>query len=137
MNYQLETQMRMNEAREMRQLTLGEILRDKLKDPQVYIIAGIVGSLINVYGQLLVPWLRGAANPFVAYVNEMVNNPVLFALSTAVAFLFPFCVSTFTAVMTRYKNRRVESVADFPDRKPDPVFVPARMVRSSSSGAYA
>ena len=28
----------------------------------------------------------------------------------------------YSSVATRYKNRRIESIADFPERKPDPVF---------------
>ena len=37
-------------------------------------------------------------------------------------FAFPMCVGIYSSVSTRYKNRRIESIADFPDRKPDPVF---------------
>ena len=42
------------------------------------------------------------------------------------AFAFPFCVGIYSAVATRYKNRRVESIADFPEKKPDPVFRAAK-----------
>ncbi len=39
------------------------------------------------------------------------------------------------SVVTRYKNRRFESIADFPDRKPDPVFRAARSGRLVEVGA--
>jgi hypothetical protein len=42
--------------------------------------------------------------------------------SIILAYAFPMIVGVTSSVITRYKNRRTESVADFPDRKPDPVF---------------
>lgn len=48
------------------------------------------------------------------------------ALSVFLGYAFPFCVGIYSSVTTRYKNRRIESIADFPERKPDPVFRVAR-----------
>jgi len=95
---------------------------DKLRDRSTYILAAIVGTLINAYGQLLVPWFRSGANPIEQFMNELVLRPTLTLFSVFLAFAFPFCVGIYSAVAARYKNRRFESISDFPDRKPDPVF---------------
>ena len=95
---------------------------DKLRDRTTYILAAIVGTLINAYGQLLVPWFRTGANPLEQFIIEFVQRPKLTLFSVFLAFAFPFCVGIYSAVAARYKNRRLESIADFPERKPDPVF---------------
>ena len=99
---------------------------EKIKDRSTYVVAAVVGTLINVYGQLLVPWLRGLGNPFELLGVEFSERPSLAILSIFLAFAFPVCVGIYSSVATRYKTRRFESVADFPDRKPDPVFRVAR-----------
>ncbi len=98
------------------------LVSEKLRDRTTYVLAAVVGTLISAYGQLLVPWLRSNANPFAAFADEFSRTPVLTALSVFLAYAFPFCVGVYSAVAARYKNRRVESIADFPERKPDPVF---------------
>ena len=95
---------------------------DKMRDRTTYVLAAIVGTLINAYGQLLVPWFRTGANPFGQFVDELVQRPALTLFSIFLAFAFPFCVGIYSAVAARYKNRRMESIADFPEQKPDPVF---------------
>jgi|TARA_B100000315_G_scaffold245252_1_gene270930 hypothetical protein len=102
------------------------LVAEKLRDRSIYIVAVIVGTLINVYGQLLVPWLRGLGNPFDLVVIEFVERPGPIVLSIFLGYAFPVCVGIYSSVATRYKTRRFESVADFPDRKPDPVFRVAR-----------
>ena len=101
---------------------LQRLVGEKFRDQSTYIVALIVGTLINAYGQLLVPWFRGAADPFVALAAEFDLNPGLALFSIFLAYAFPLCVGVYASVATRYKGRRFESVADFPDRKPDPVF---------------
>ena len=101
---------------------IGRLIGDKLSDRTTYGLAAVVGALINVYGQLLVPWFRSNANPFSTFANELQHNPSLTLFSIFLAFAFPFCVGIYSAVASRYKNRRIESIADFPERKPDPVF---------------
>lgn len=101
---------------------LGRFLIEKLHDRSTYVLAVIVGLLIVGYGQLLVPWFRSGANPFGSFMTELDARPGLMAFSVFLAFAFPFCVGLYSAVATRYKNRRIESIADFPERKPDPVF---------------
>ena len=95
---------------------------DKMRDRTTYVLAAIVGTLINAYGQLLVPWFRTGANPFEQFFDELVQRPKLTLFSIFLAFAFPFCVGIYSAVAARYKNRRMESIADFPEQKPDPVF---------------
>jgi hypothetical protein len=98
------------------------LLLSKLRDRGTYVLALFVGSLINLYGQLLVPWLRGVASPFSAFTSEFMEHTTLTLFSISLGYVFPFCVGIYSAVVTRYRNRRMESIADFPDRKPDPVF---------------
>jgi hypothetical protein len=101
---------------------LRRLIFAKLCEKNTYILALIVGTLINVYGQLLVPWFRGVEDPSTVLLNHYQTNPWLTLISIFLAFAFPLCVGVYSAVSARYKNRRTESVADFPDTKPDPVF---------------
>jgi hypothetical protein len=101
---------------------IGRLIVDKLHDRTTYMLAAIVGLLINGYGQLLVPWFRSGTNPFTAFASELDARPGLTLFSVFLAFAFPFLVGIYSAVAARYKNRRIESMADFPERKPDPVF---------------
>ncbi len=94
----------------------------KLCEKTTYVLALIVGTLINVYGQLLVPWFRGANNPTDVLMNHFQIHPGLTLFSIFLAFAFPLCVGVYSSVVTRYKGRRTESIADFPETKPDPVF---------------
>ncbi|MDA0230949.1 MAG: hypothetical protein O3B21_12275 [Proteobacteria bacterium] len=102
------------------------LVGEKLRDRSTYVVALVVGTLINLYGQLLVPWLRGLGNPFDLLAVEFSDRLGLAILSIFLAYAFPVCVGIYSSVATRYKTRRFESVADFPDRKPDPVFRVAR-----------
>ena len=108
---------------------------DKLAEPSTYILAGVVGTLINGYGQLLVPWFRGWADPFAALSAEFGARPGLTLFSIFLAYAFPLCVGVYSAVAARYQARRFESIADFPDRKPDPVFRAASSGRIVETGA--
>ena len=101
---------------------IGRLVVDKLHDRTTYVLALVVGTLINAYGQLLVPWFRSGANPFEQFMTELSVRPVLTVFSIFLGFAFPLCVGVYSTVATRYKNRRIESIADFPERKPDPVF---------------
>lgn len=111
------------------------LVREKLQDGGTYIVAAVVGTLINGYGQLLVPWFRGITDPVGALVSEFSIRPTLTVVSIFLAFAFPLCVGLYSSVATRYKNRRFESLADFPDRKPDPVFRVLKNGRIIEAGA--
>lgn len=98
------------------------LISEKLQDKTTYVLALFVGTLINLYGQLLVPWFRDGGNTMLVFAEEFVDRPALSLFSVFLAYAFPFCVGIYSAVAVRYKNRRIESIADFPERKPDPVF---------------
>ena len=114
---------------------LWRLVRGKVQDRGTYVVAAVVGTLINAYGQLLVPWFRGAADPLLAFVAEFHARPGLTTFSIFIAYAFPFCVGIYSAVVARYRLRRIESVADFPDRKPDPVFRATKSGRLVEVGA--
>jgi hypothetical protein len=101
---------------------IGKLIADKFRDPSTYYVAAVVGTLINLYGQLLVPWFRSNSNPFSLFAGELKEQTELTLFSIFLAYAFPVCVGVYSAVASRYKNRRLESIADFPERKPDPVF---------------
>lgn len=98
------------------------LLWEKLQDRATYGLAIIVGTLINLYGQFLVPWFRDNGDPFLEFSLEFNTRPYLTVFSVFLGYAFPFFVGIYSGVATRYKNRRIESIADFPERKPDPVF---------------
>jgi hypothetical protein len=114
---------------------LQRLIAEKLRDRSTYIVAVVVGTLINAYGHLLVPWFRGASDPFLILSIEFGTRPGLTLFSIFLAYAFPVCVGVYSSVATRYKTRRFESVADFPDRKPDPVFRAAPNGRIVEVGA--
>jgi hypothetical protein len=97
-------------------------IREKLAQPGTYIVAVVVGSLINLYGQILVPLARGQQHPFDHFIAEFQAYPLLVSLSIVLGFCFPLVVGVLSAVMARYAQRHVESRAWLPDYKPDPVF---------------
>ena len=96
-------------------------ISEKLADPGLYLLALVVGTVINFYGQILVPRLRNRS-PIAALRSEYNQRPLLLALSVFIAYFFPFTVGLTSGVTTRYVQRHVESRAAFPDTKPDPVF---------------
>ncbi len=114
---------------------LRRLVAEKLRDRSTYIVAAVVGTLINAYGHLLVPWFRGAPDAFAVFASEFGIRPGLTLFSIFLAYAFPLCVGIYSSVATRYKTRRFESVADFPDRKPDPVFRAASNGRIVEIGA--
>lgn len=101
---------------------LGGYLKDKLSQRSTYVLPAIVGTMINSYGQFLIPYLRGAEQPFERFVGELNSSPGLVMLSIFVGYCFPFLVALYSAVMTRFGTRGIELKAQFPDNKPDPVF---------------
>ncbi len=64
-------------------------------------VAAVVGTLINVYGQILLPWLNGEPNPLAALRERAVLHPGTTALSVAVAYFFPLGVSIYSAAVAR------------------------------------
>lgn len=87
-----------------------------------WVTALVVGTLINLYGQVLVPMLRGSGGPFAELHRSFVDAPALATLSVALGYLFPLTVTALAAARTQMESRSVASLAQFPDLKPDPVF---------------
>ena len=61
--------------------------------------------MINIYGQLLVPILRGGVDALGKVFWEAQNNSGLFLLSVVIAFVFPFCVGLLSSSLAAYKLR--------------------------------
>jgi len=95
---------------------------DKLRQRSTYVLALVVGTAINMYGQVLVPCLRGIDSAYDALAMEWSAHPITLAVSVFLGYLFPFAVGVYSSVATRYLYRGYESRAAFPDAKPDPVF---------------
>lgn len=109
---------------------------EKLRDPSTYKVAFIVGTLINLFGQILVPFLRGRPNVGDAFLSELEVRPALFALSITVAYVFPIIVQVHSAVTSRIRGHGAEMRATLIDSKPDPVFRAAadgRIIDASAS----
>jgi hypothetical protein len=81
-----------------------ELLRP-LRDGSAWRVAAVVGTLINLYGQLLVPWLNGEPNVFAALRERALRHPGTTALSVTVAYLFPLGVSIYSAAAARKSAR--------------------------------
>lgn len=96
----------------------GETLRTRM----TWYIMVVVGTVINLYGQLLIPWLRNAGSPLDIFMSECVNNPGVLTLSVVLGFAFPLVVSVFSGTWARYQGRQLRNRSQFPDAKPDPVF---------------
>lgn len=99
-----------------------ELTARRLQSRGTYVLAGFVGLLINLYGQLFVPWLRGAASPADVFLDELHADPAICFVGIFMGFAFPFGVGLYSAVASSYADRHRLAMADFPDKKPDPVF---------------
>ena len=62
---------------------------EKLRDKSVYVLMLIVGSIINLYGQLLLPWFRGSFDPPVDFLIEFEIRPEVTIFSVFLGFAFP------------------------------------------------
>lgn len=113
---------------------LRELTVRRLRTRGTYVLAGFVGLLINLYGQLLVPWLRGASATEI-FLEELETSPGVTAFSVFLGFAFPFGVGLYSAVTSSYTDRRRLAIADFPEKKPDPVFRAAETGEVLEAGA--
>ena len=111
------------------------LIGEKLVDRTTWALAFVVGTLINLYGQLLVPWFRGSFDPVTDFMIEYEIRPELTLISVSLAYAFPVFVGVYSAVTSRYANRRMESISRFSDRCPDPVFRAARNGQIAEAGA--
>lgn len=97
-------------------------IRHKAAASNTYVVSLLVGTLINAYGHLLVPWMRGSEQPLDHFMTELFAYPVTVTISVVLAYVFPYFVGLYSSVATRYAFRHFEYRAAFPDAKPDPVF---------------
>lgn len=67
-------------------------------------MAFVVGTLINVYGQFAVPYLRGNADIWGRFVSNLEDTPLLGAFSIALAYIFPVIVQVHAAVTSRVQT---------------------------------
>ena len=72
-----------------------------LRDLRAWRTALVVGTLINLYGQLLVPWLDGQPDVVAAWLEKAGTHPGTTALSTVLGYLFPLGVSVYSAAGAR------------------------------------
>ncbi len=74
----------------------------------------ITGTLINFYGQIIVPYFRGERNPIELIGQELINHPVLFSVTVIMAYIFPLCVSLVTteSVIKHYKVKNSANLTD-------------------------
>jgi hypothetical protein len=76
-----------------------------LRQGSAWRVAAVVGTLINLYGQLLVPWLNGEPSVLEAFRERALLHPGTTASSLAVAYLFPLGVSVYSAAAARRSRR--------------------------------
>ncbi len=118
-------------------MSISKLVTSRLRDSSTYILAFGVGTLINFYGQFLVPVFRGDANPLDTVIGQFEKTPLLFITSVVIAYLFPIFVGVFSSVRAQHTLRDAVSKAEFPDKKPDPVFRTATDVHGSIVSAGA
>jgi len=85
-------------------MALRKHLFDRLTNRNTYVVTLVVGTLINGYGQLLVPYMRGDQQPLARIGLEWERHPSVLALSIALGYCFPLVVGVLSAVMTRLED---------------------------------
>ncbi|MEC7983635.1 MAG: hypothetical protein VX278_00645 [Myxococcota bacterium] len=93
----------------MKSLPIKHLIIQKLRERETYLLSLVVGTVINFYGQYLVPWFRGSTSPWDDFVQEASVRPGLMLTSVLLGYAFPFCVGIYSSVMTQYKNQRTQS----------------------------
>ncbi|MAA78920.1 MAG: hypothetical protein CL916_06640 [Deltaproteobacteria bacterium] len=86
----------------------------KLQKKDTYIVALVVGSLITVYGQFIVPYLRNEVDVWGIFTSKMLAQPNLSLFSILLAYLFPIGVQLHATIVTRL--REIQTQAQIPRR---------------------
>ena len=94
----------------------------QLRSRHTLLTAVVVGTLINLYGQVVVPLLRGVDDVLAEFSRNVTVAPLLAFLSIALGYMFPWLVSAYASASARVQLEAAASLAQFPDLKPDPVF---------------
>lgn len=100
----------------------------------ILVVALIVGTVINLYGQVLVPAMRGVDRPLADFVATFERHPGVTLLSLLLAYLFPLAVGVYSSARARRPAESALALADFTNRKPDSVFRVGRDGRILSVG---
>lgn len=105
---------------------LGRYVTEKLRQKNTYLVALVVGTAINLYGHVLVPWLRGSQAPIDHFLEQYALYPALVWMSILIAYGFPLMVGLYSSVATRLSGREQERnllrLASFPEKNPNPVI---------------
>jgi hypothetical protein len=80
-----------------------QLVRESIRRPGTFYLVCVVGTLINGYGQVLVPWLRDE-DPWRELANHWSHEPWLFGTSLLLGYMFPLFVSTFSAVAAERRS---------------------------------
>lgn len=99
----------------MESSVLVDLALQRLREPSLWWLVGVVGLLINLYGQVLVPWLRGI-DSLDAVRREARTRPGLLFSSVLLAFLFPLLVSLVSSVTAGRAVRDAASICR-PERR--------------------
>jgi hypothetical protein len=81
---------------------------EKLTESGTYIVASVVGTLITIYGQLIVPFLRNQPDVWDTFGQKIIEGPRLSLFSIALAYLFPIGVqlqATISAQIRVYRRK--------------------------------
>jgi len=106
-----------------------------LRRRSVQVVALVVGTTINFYGQILVPAMRGIDRPVTAFADEFGRHPGITLLTLGLAYLFPLAVGVYSSARALRLDEEVLARADLTDRKPDPVLRAGRDGRILVTGA--
>lgn len=90
------------------------LIGEKLRDRGTYVLVFIVGSIINLYGQFLLPWFRGSFDPATDFLIEFEIRPEITIISVILGYVFPLCVSIYSAVAVRYRSHGTDSASSLP-----------------------
>ena len=78
----------------------------KVLERETYIVSIVVGTLITLYGQLLVPFLRYEKDVWETFVVKLVERPKLTIFSILLAYLFPIGVQIHATIVARMREYR-------------------------------
>lgn len=93
--------------------------KEKLSEGGTYTVAFVVGTFINLYGNFLVPSLRGDSHLWTSLISEFQQHPFLSVLSFLLAYLFPIFVQVYASVKSRIRNRSADMDAIFSSNRSD------------------
>ncbi len=97
-----------------------------LGERSIYVVTVVAGTLIILYGQVLVPWVRGSNNALMDMMVEFEQQPLASILTFTVAFLFPFSVGVCSSTLAQYRMANAKVGASLSENKFGSAFRVAR-----------